>query len=137
MGIARPHTKKEGVLIMEDFDWRKMSKLTFPSGINEPEYLRFEQDGTWTASSRDMCCVTTNSCIGYAVAVLNAKLHPINNGDRDHMITSLQNWVKHDNAFLDKYNACHNLQAEVKRVRRGISRMQKEILRPEEIEFPQ
>ena len=31
---------------MENFDWRKMSKLTFPSGANETEYLRFEANGT-------------------------------------------------------------------------------------------
>lgn len=122
---------------MGDFDWRKMSKLVFPPGINETEYLWFEQDGTWTASSRDRVCVSTNSCVGYAVATLNAKLYPIDSKDRDHMIISLQDWIKHNNTFLEQYGTYTKWQAETKSVRRGIERMQKEIVRLKEIKFPQ
>ena len=46
---------------MENFDWRKMSKLTFPPGVNETEYLRFEANGTWTASDKEQVCTMTNS----------------------------------------------------------------------------
>lgn len=122
---------------MENLDYRNMSKLTFPSGINETEYLRFEEDETWTASSRDRVCVSTNSNIGYAVATLNAKLHPINKEDRDHMIISLQDWIKHNNTFLEQYGTCTKWQSETKSIQRGILRMQKEIVHLKEIEFPQ
>lgn len=122
---------------MENLDYRNMSKLTFPSGINETEYLRFEEDETWTASSRDRVCVSTNSNIGYAVAILNAKLHPINKEDRDRMIISLQDWIKHNNTFLEQYGTYTKWQAEIKGIQRGILRMQKEIVRLKEIEFPQ
>ena len=122
---------------MENFDYRNMSKLTFPPGVNETEYLRFEKNGTWTASSRDMVCILTNTNIEYAVATLNAKLHPVNSDDRNQMITSLQNWIQHNDTFLEKYGTYPQWQSEAKNVRRGISRMQNEIVRLKGIEFPQ
>lgn len=75
---------------MENFNWRKMSKLTFPSGTNETQYLRFEENGTWTASDKEQVCVMTNSNPASAVAVLNAKMHPANDEDRGHSISSYQ-----------------------------------------------
>ena len=84
---------------MENFDWRKMSKLTFPSGANETEYLRFEANGTWTASDKERVCTLTNSNPANAVAVLNAKMHPVNDEDRGHMIASLHEWVQRYQAF--------------------------------------
>ena len=88
---------------MENFDWRKMSKLTFPSGANETEYLRFEANGTWTASDKERVCTLTNSNPANAVAVLNAKMHPVNDKDRGHMIASLHEWVQRYQAFLAAY----------------------------------
>lgn len=79
---------------MENFDWRKMSKLTFPSGANETEYLRFEANGTWTASNKERVCTLTNSNPANAVAVLNAKMHPVNDEDRGHMIASLHECIQ-------------------------------------------
>lgn len=122
---------------MGNFDYRKLSKLTFPSGINETEYLQFEKDGTWTASSRDRVCVSTNTNLGYAVATLNAKLHPVSSDDRNHMITSLQNWIQHNDTFLEKYGTYPQWQSEAKSVRRGVSRMQKEIVRLNGMDFLQ
>lgn len=85
---------------MENFDWRKMSKLIFPSGVNETEYLRFEANGTWTASDKEQVCTMTNSNPANAVAVLNAKMHPVNDEDRGHMITSLHEWIQRYQAFF-------------------------------------
>lgn len=90
--VYHPAYKQKG-LIMESFDYHKMSKLVFPPGINEE--------------------------------------------DRDHMIISLQDWIKHNNTFLEQYGTYTKWQAETKSVRRGIERMQKEIVRLKEIGFPQ
>lgn len=53
------------------------------------------------------------------------------------MIISLQDWIKHNNTFLEQYGTYTKWQAETKSVRRGIERMQKEIVRLKEIEFSQ
>lgn len=122
---------------MENFDWRKMSKLTFPNGVNETEYLRFEANGTWTASDKEQVCTMTNTNPANAVAVLNAKMHPVNDEDRWHMIDSLQEWIQRYKEFLTIYGDFPQWQSDSKDVRRGVERMEQEIKRLREIEFPQ
>lgn len=121
---------------MENFDWRKMSKLTFPSGANETEYLRFEANGTWTASDKEQICTTTNTNPANAVAVLNAKMHPANNEDRWHMVDTLREWIQRYQEFLEKYGALPQWEPDTKDARRGIERMEKDIKRLGEMEFP-
>lgn len=53
------------------------------------------------------------------------------------MIISLQDWIKHNNTFLEQYGTCTKWQSETKSIQRGILRMQKEIVHLKEIEFPQ
>ena len=122
---------------MENFDWRKMSKLTFPNGVNGTEYLRFEANGTWTASDKEQVCTMTNTNPANAVAVLNAKMHPVNDEDRWHMIDSLQEWIQRYKEFLTIYGDFPQWQSDSKDVRRGVERMEQEIKRLREIEFPQ
>lgn len=122
---------------MENFDWRKMSKLTFPSGANETEYLRFEANGTWTASDKERVCTLTNSNPANAVAVLNAKMHPVNDEDRGHMITSLHEWIQRYQAFLAAYGAFPQWKSDIKDAHKDIERMEKEIKRLREMELPQ
>lgn len=121
---------------MENFDWRKMSKLTFPPGVNETQYLRFEANGTWTATDKEQTCVMTNTNPANAVAVLNAKMHPVNDGDRGHMIASLQEWIQWYQVFLAKYGAYPQWKSESKDTRRGIDRMENEIKRLRDLELP-
>lgn len=120
---------------MENFNWRKMSKLTFPSGTNETQYLRFEENGTWTASDKEQVCVMTNSNPASAVAVLNAKMHPANDEDRGHMIASLYEWIQRYQAFLAAYGGFSQWKSDAKDARKGIERMEKEIKRLREMEF--
>lgn len=119
---------------MDNFDWRTMSKMTSAAGV---EYLRLEENGFWTASDREQTCVLNNTCLGYAVAMIDAKLYPINCVDRDAMIVSLQAWIRRCQKFLDEYGNRPNWKSstEVKDARRGIRRMEKEITRLKGMEF--
>lgn len=121
---------------MEDFNWRKMSKLTFPLGVNEIQYLRFEANGTWTATDKEQICVLTNTHPANAVAVLNAKMHPVNDGGRGHMIASLQEWIQRYQVFLAEYGAYPQWKSESKDAHRGIRRMEDEIKRLRDLELP-
>lgn len=118
---------------MPDFDYRTLSKIVFPNG-DETQYLQYA-DGRWTASNRDQTCVLTNTCLGYAVASLNAKLRPASGADRDHMIASLREWIRHNEDFLEEYGSLPQWESKVKDARKGISRLEKEILRLESIVF--
>jgi hypothetical protein len=122
---------------MDNFDWRTMSTLTFPASINPTEYLRYEANGTWTATNKDQTCVDTNSNPAYAVAVLKAKMHPINDEDRGHMIASLHKWIQQCQAFIDKCGPFRQWKADVKDARKGIDRMRKEIERLQKLELHQ
>lgn len=122
---------------MDRFDWRRMSKLTFPSGVNEIQYLRFEANGTWTASDKEQTCTMTNSNPANAVAVLNAKMHPINDEDRGHMIASLHEWTQRYQAFIAVYGAFRQWKVDIKDARKSIERMEKESERLRKLELPQ
>lgn len=122
---------------MENFNWRKMSKITFPSGTSETEYLRFEENGTWTASDKEQFYVLTNTNPAYSVAMLNAKMHPVNDQDRRHMIASLQEWIQRNQDFLAKYGTQPQCRADAKDALKGIDRMEKEIARLKEMKLPQ
>ena len=121
---------------MDSFNWRTMSKMTSTAGV---EYLRLEEDGTWTASDREQTCVLNNICLDYAVAMLDAKLSPINGTDRDAMIVSLEEWIVRCRGFLAEYGnrPAWRSSTEVKDARRGIKRMEREIARLGKLEFPQ
>lgn len=114
---------------MENFDWRKMSKLTYPLGVNEVEYLRFEDNGTWTSSDKGQICVMTNTKPANAVAELNAKMHPINDADCRHMIDSLREWIQHYQAFVTDYGSLPQWKVDVKHSHKSCERMEKEIER--------
>lgn len=120
---------------MDSFNWRTMSKMTSTAGV---EYLRLEENGSWTASDREQACVLNNTSLGYAVAMVDAKLYPINSTDRDAMIVSLEEWTVRCQEFLDEYGSRPNWKStvEVKDARRGIRRMEKEITRLMGLQFP-
>jgi len=119
---------------MDHFDWHTMSKMTSTAGV---EYLRLEENGTWTASDKEQICVLMNTSLGYAVAMVDAKLHPINSADRDAMIVSLEEWIGMTQKFLDEYGnrPAWKSSIEVKDGRRGIRRTEKEISRLRGMEF--
>lgn len=122
---------------MDNFDWRKMSKIVYPNGINETQYLRYGADGKWTASDKDQCCVLSNCNPAGNVAVLNAKMHPINDEDRRHMIASMEAEIQSLREFIDKYGSYPKWKSEIKDANRGIARLEKEIHRLRELSFPQ
>lgn len=121
---------------MDNFNWRTMSKMTSTAGV---EYLRLEENGSWTSSDREQTCVLNNTCLGYAVAMLDAKLSPISGTDRDAMIVSLQEWTERCQDFLNEYGnrPAWKSSVEVKDARRGIKRMEREIARLGKLEFLQ
>lgn len=121
---------------MDSFDWRKMSKLTYPLGVNEVEYLRFENNGTWTSSDKDQICIMTNTKPANAVAVLNAKMHPINDADRGYMVASLYEWIERYQAFIAEYGAFPQWKVDVKHAHKSIERMEKEIERLQALSLP-
>lgn len=120
---------------MDNFDPKRMSKMT--SAANGTEYLRLEGNGYWTASDREQICVLNNVSLGYAVAMTDAKLHPISGVDRDAMIVSLQEWIGQTQKFLDDYSSrpAWKSSTEVKDARRGLKRTEKEIARLRGLEF--
>ena len=120
---------------MDNFDPKKLSKMT--SAANGVEYLRLEGNGYWTASDKEQICVLNNVSLGYAVAMTDAKLHPINGADRDAMIVSLQEWIAETQKFLDKYGdrPAWKSSVEVKDARRGLRRTEKEIARLRGMDF--
>ena len=122
--------------LMTDFNWRKMSKLTFPAGVNETQYLYYEAEGKWTASDKERLCVMPNSDPAGSVAVLNAKMHPVNNEDRGHMIESLEASKQHFEKFFEEYGAYPQWKSEAKNARKCITRLEKEINRLRELSLP-
>ena len=122
---------------MDNFDPKRLSKLTYPPGINETEYLWFVGNGKWMASNKDQTCTSSNHHPANAIAVLNAKFHPINSANRDAMIASLEEEIVMCQKFLNEYGnwPAWKSSTEVKDARRGIKRMEQEITRLREWEF--
>jgi len=123
--------------MMDNFDPKKFSKITYPLGVNETVYLWLAGNGKWMSSDKEQLCVFHNFQPAGDVAVLNAKLHPINSTDRDAMIVSLEEEIKGYQRFLDEYGRrpAWKASTEVKDARRGIKRMEKEITHLGEKEF--
>lgn len=122
---------------MDNFDPKRMSKITYPCGVNETEYLRLVEDGKWIASDKEQICVLYNYDLAKSVAALNAQLHPINSTDRDAMIVSLKKEIELCQEFLNKYVSwpAWKSSIEVKDARRGIKHMEKEIARLKKMDF--
>ncbi len=119
---------------MDNFDWRKMSKMT--SVGNGTQYLRLEGN-TWIVTDKEQTYIFNNVDIDYDVSMLDAKLYPISGIDRNAMIASLEDGIEKYQKFLNEYGSRPNWKSttEVKDARRGLKRKKKEILRLREMEF--
>lgn len=120
---------------MEKFDYRNMSKLTYPAGTNETMYLRFTPDGHCEASDKRRECVMHNFGAADCVGVLNAKLHPVNDADRTQMIAALERCLIGYQRFITKYGALKHMKGECGDYRKYIERVQKEIQRLKELKL--
>lgn len=118
---------------MEKYDYRSLSKLTYPSGTNETMYLRFAPDGRCEASDKGRECVMHNYGAADCVGVLNAKLHPVNDSDRTQMITALEKCLAGYQRFVTKYGTLKHMKGECGDYRKYIERTQKEIQRLKEL----
>lgn len=121
---------------MEEFDYRKLSKLTYPSGINETMYLRFAPDGRCEASDKGRECVLHNFGAADCVGVFNAKLHPINDADRAQMIAALEKCLVGYQRFLTKYGALKHMRGECGDYKKYIDRTEKEVQRLKGLTLP-
>lgn len=118
---------------MEEFNYRKLSKLTYPAGINETMYLRFAPDGRCEASDKGRECVLHNFGAADCVGVLNAKLHPVNDSDRTQMIAALEKCLVAYQRFLNKYSTLKNMKGECSDYKKYIARTEREIGRLREL----
>ena len=121
--------------LMEEFDYRKLSRLTYPSGANETMYLRFSPDGRCEASDRERECVMHNFGAADCVGVLNAKLHPVNDADRTQMIAALEKCLVGYQRFITKYGTLKHMKGECGDYRKFVSRTEKEMQRLKELKL--
>lgn len=121
--------------LMEKFDYRSMSRLTFPAGINETMYLRFAPDSRCEASDRRRELVMRNFGAADCVGVLNAKLHPVNDADRTQMIAALEKCLVEYQRFISRFGALEHMKGECRDYRKYIQRTQKELRRLEDLKL--
>jgi len=121
---------------MEKFDYRSLSKLTYPAGTNETMYLRFSPDGRCEASDKRRECVLHNFGAADCVGVLNAKLHPANDADRTQMIAALEKCLVGYQRFIAKYGTLKHMKSECGDYKKYICRTEKEIRRLRELALP-
>lgn len=110
----------------------QQSKMTWPAGANETQYLFFDDDGRCAARSKDGETVTQN--FGFAaVADPGAHLHPADDRDRTLMLAGLQRYRDYLKRAVDdvppKRKPSPALAATIRNHQRGIARLNSEIAR--------
>ena len=111
----------------------RCSRITWPAGANETQYLFFDDDGRCAARSKDGETVTQNFGFAAAVADPGAHLHPADDRDRALMLAGLQGYRDYLKRSVDnlpqKHKPSPELAETIKNHQKSITRLSAEIER--------